>query len=274
MTTFARPTDLPSALALMSDGARQVLGGGTDIYPGAGAKLDQPLLDITALPELKGIHLASGLRIGAAATWSQIAETPLPPALAGLQQAARQVGARQIQNSGTIAGNLCNASPAADGVPPLLTLDASVELASSRGTRHLPLAAFISGARRTARAADELMVAIHIPARALQGEGAFVKLGARAYLVISIAMVATRIVSQNGIVTDCAIAVGACSAVATRLPRVESALIGQPLDDLARHVIGADVNAALTPISDIRAPADYRAEAAVTLLRGVLGGIA
>ena len=93
----------------------------------------------------------------------ELIEADLPPLFDGLKQAAREVGGRQIQNAGTIAGNLCNASPAADGVPPLLALDAEVELAGRAGTRRLPLGEFITGNRRTALAPGELVVAIHVP---------------------------------------------------------------------------------------------------------------
>ncbi len=274
MTAYARPSDLQTALDLMADGGRRILAGGTEVYPGAGATLRGAVLDITALPDLQGITLGDGLRIGAATSWTAIAEADLPPALAGLQQAARQVGARQVQNAGTIGGNLCNASPAADGVPPLLTLDSVVEIASVHGTRRMALADFLQGVRKTALATDEVLVAVHIPAAAMLGRGGFLKLGARAYLVISIAMVAARLVTDGKTVTDIALAVGACSPVAKRLPLVERALIGAPLDDLQSRVQMADVAAALAPIADVRATAEYRLTAAAELLRRALGGLA
>ena len=266
---YARPTALPEALVLLAAGPRTVLAGGTDLYPATQAqRLAGPLLDITALEGLAGVVSGpDGLRIGAGTTWTALAEADLPPALAALQQAARQVGGRQIQNAGTLGGNLCNASPAADGVPPLLVLGAEVELASVRGLRRLPLAEFVLGVRKTARAPDELLTAVHIPAAALAGASCFVKLGARAYLVISIAMVAVRIVAERGRVAEAALAVGACSAVARRLPVVEAALVGAPLSEVAARITEADVSAALSPIADIRGTADYRLDAACVLLR-------
>ncbi|MBE0554035.1 MAG: FAD binding domain-containing protein [Rhodobacteraceae bacterium] len=266
MSAYARPTRLDDALALLAGGGWRVLAGGTDVYPGQPAALAGDVLDVTALPEMRGIGTGDGLRIGACTTWSEIAEAALPPALHGLQQAARQVGGRQIQNAGTIGGNLCNASPAADGVPALLTLDAVVELASARGTRRLPLANFLTGPRQTARAADEVLLALHLPASALTGRSAFLKLGARAHLVISIAMVAVRCVAIGGIVTEMAASVGACGPVATRLPRVEAALTGAPVAGLAGRIRPEDVAAHLSPIDDVRASAAYRAEAATELL--------
>lgn len=273
MSLYARPADLETALALMADGERRVLAGGTDVYPMAGARIAGPVLDVTALPELRGIEHGTGLRMGAAVTWSEIAEATLPASLHGLQQAARQIGARQIQNAGTLGGNLCNASPAADGVPPLLTLNAEVELASPRGRRRMALGHFLEGPRKTRRAPDEVMVAVHLPPEALAGRGAFVKLGARRHLVISIAMVAVRLVTSGQFVTDIAIAVGACSPVARRLVDVENALRGRPLDGLAERVDAVAVKASLSPIADVRASAEYRAEAAAELIRRAIAQV-
>ncbi|MDP4033086.1 MAG: FAD binding domain-containing protein [Pseudorhodobacter sp.] len=276
MTDYARPMALPEALGLLSAGKMQLLAGGTDIYPAlAGASIARPVLDIAALPGLRGITAGpEGLRIGACTTWEDIAQADLPPALAALRQAAVQVGGRQIQHAGTIGGNLCNASPAADGVPPLLVVGAEVELVSARGLRRLALGDFLIGPRQTARAADEVLVAVLVPQAALAGQSRFLKLGARAWLVISIAMVAVRLVVAGGLVVKAALAVGACSAVARRLPEVESALIGAPLADAATRIVDTAVAAALDPMDDLRGSAVYRAVAAAELLRRAVADIA
>lgn len=267
MRDYASPVTLTKALTLRSAGAR-VLAGGTDLYPSAGASLAGPILDLSRLVGLQGIALRDGaLRIGACTTWATIAGAELPPALNALQQAALQVGGRQIQNMGTIGGNLCNASPAADGVPPLLALAAEVELASPSRIRRMGLEAFITGPRQTVLAEDEILTAVWIPAVALQGKSAFIKLGARAYLVISIAMVAVRLVVVGGRVSQAMLAVGSCSGVARRLRGVEAGLINAPFASAASLIRDADVAAALSPIDDIRATARYRAEAAAELLR-------
>ena len=151
---YLRPAALEEALDRLGAGAR-LLAGGTDLMVGADeAALRGDVVDISRLPELRGVSRAGDeLRIGGATTWSEIARADLPPAFDALQAAAREIGAVQIQNRATLGGNLCNASPAADGVPPLLALDAEVELASPRGVRRLPLAQFLAGPRRTQRAA-------------------------------------------------------------------------------------------------------------------------
>lgn len=267
---YARPQTLTDALRLVAGDGVRLLAGGTDIYPGAETRLHGPVVDLAAVSELAGLRLGPGLRIGAATSWTAIADANLPAACRALQQAARQIGGRQVQNAGTIGGNLCNASPAADGVPPLLVLGAEVEIASSGGTRVLPLNEFLLGPRRTALAAGEMLAAILIPDAALQGRSAFVKLGARSHLVISIAMVAVRVVTQGTRVTEASVAVGACSPVGQRLPAVESALRGAATAEAVSRVLDSDVAAALTPIDDVRATADYRRKAAGELVRRAL----
>ena len=264
MTAYARPTDLTAALTLLAQGHR-ILAGGTDVYPSAPATLTGDILDITALPMLRGIRRGNGLRIGAATTWTTLAEATLPPALTALQDAARTIGGRQIQNAATIGGNLTNASPAADGIPPLLILDAEVELRSLHTTRRMPLQAYLIGPRRVDLRSGELLTAILIPEAALQGRSTFTKLGARSHLVISIAMIAVRIVTLDDRITTACAAVGACSATARRLPIVEAALRGPSHDAAGR--LHPDQLASLRPIDDIRATASYRRDAALELLR-------
>jgi len=257
--SYHSPTELALALDIAATPGGKIVAGGTDVYPSAkqGIHPDH-YLDLTRVAELCGISQTSaGWRIGAATTWSQIIRADLPPAFDGLKQAAREVGSIQIQNAGTIAGNLCNASPAADGVPPLLTLDASVELASAaRGTRVLPLSEFVQGVRQTALAADELVTAILVPPVPLDAGSCFEKLGSRKYLVISITMTAALVrCDDRGLITAARIAVGACSAVAQRLPALEAELIGQHINDIA---VRPDHLAPLSPIDDVRGSGLFR----------------
>jgi len=250
-----------------------VLAGATDFYP---ARIDRPIeediVDISRIAELRGIeHDEDGWRLGALTTWREIAEQPLPALFDGLKAAAGEVGGMQIQNRGTIGGNLCNASPAADGIPPLLALDASVELASSTGTRSLPLAAFILGNRITARRPDELLTAVRIPARRARTRSAFLKLGARRYLVISIAMVAATVETDGaGRIARAGLAVGACGPVAQRLRSLESRLLDQPIAALSDFEVLESDLVPLSPRTDVRATAAYRHDAVVTLLQRAL----
>ncbi|HEU5095434.1 MAG TPA: FAD binding domain-containing protein, partial [Reyranella sp.] len=217
---------------------------------------------------------AAGWRLGATTTWSEILAADLPPLFDGLKQAAREVGGRQIQNAGTLAGNLCNASPAADGVPPLLALGAELELASRDNVRRLPLSEFIIGNRRTRLSPGELAVAIHVPKPATFARSSFLKIGARRYLVISIVMAAATLEIAHDRVRAARVAVGACSAVAQRLPMLEAALSGASIDARLAERVGPAHLAPLTPLDDVRGSAAYRLDAAVTLLRRLLAGFA
>ena len=270
---YLRPTDLAEALTALKGRQVSILAGGTDFYP---ARVERPLpddvLDITALAALGGVRGEPEVyRIGALTTWSEVLAAPLPQVFDGLKLAAREIGGRQVQNAGTLAGNLCNASPAADGIPALLALDAEVELAAHDGVRRVPLAAFLVGSRRTTRRADELMTAILVPRWGSCARATFCKLGARRYLVISIVMVAATLEADaDGTVVRAAIAVGACSEVAQRLAGLEAKVVGKPLTPALSDLLRPDDLAALTPISDVRGSREYRRDAAMTLLRRAL----
>jgi CO/xanthine dehydrogenase FAD-binding subunit len=275
--SYLRPADLREALAALAAGPRVILAGGTDYYPArVGQPLDDHVLDITALPALRQIaDEGARWRIPALCTWTDLLEAPLPPLFDGLRQAAREVGGEQIQNAGTICGNLCNASPAADGTPNLLALDAVAELASTRETRRLPIAAFVTGNRAIARRPDEMVTALLVPKPAHEARSTFLKLGGRKYLVISIAMVAAVLeIADDRTIASARLAVGSCSAVAQRLPLLESALAGQRLDAGIAALAKPEHLAPLSPIDDVRGTADYRREAALTLVQRALRDLA
>ena len=277
MVSYAKPQSIDEALALLSEGAWRILAGGTDFYPSLGARpLSENVLDINGLSELRGIsETATHKVIGARTSWTDIIKQPLPGGFDALKQAAREVGSIQIQNTGTVAGNVCNASPAADGVPALLILNAEVEIASLAGKRHEALQNFIRGNRQTTLAAGEMVTAIRLPKASLAGASSFYKLGARRYLVISIAMAAVRIAAgDDGRVTDAAVAVGACSAVARRLGLLERELLGQDITSLADISLAERHFVDLKPIDDVRGSADYRRGAAIEIVSRALAATA
>lgn len=281
MGVYHRPIVLDTALRLLAETGARPMAGGTDLFPADATTtawgepgFDQAdLLDLSGLDDLASIDdLGDRVEIGALVTWAEALSSSLPPWFDAVRAAARAVGGAQIQNRGTIAGNLCNASPAADGVPPLLALDARVRLASAGRTRELALADFVLGNRRTALQPDELLTHIVVPKPPADARSAFLKLGARRYLVISIAMVAsTMILDEAGRIGDARIAVGACSAVAQRLGALEARIEGLSPAEAAASVTGADL-AGLAPIDDIRASADYRRHAALVLVRRAIAG--
>jgi CO/xanthine dehydrogenase FAD-binding subunit len=276
--SYIKPRTLDEAMALLAAGEAQILSGGTDFYPALGDRVVRgPVVDVSGLGELRGVSTeADYLRIGGLTTWSEIIRTPLPRCFDALKSAAREVGGIQIQNRGTVAGNLCNASPAADGVPPLLALDAEVELVSNVGVRRLPLADFIVGNRKTQRKADELLTAVLVPRALENAASTFVKLGARRYLVISISMVAVVVkLSDDEHVDDrkvleARVAVGSCSAVARRLRALEHDLVGTSVQDGLGEMVRLKHLAPLSPIDDVRATAEYRLDASLRLVQRAL----
>jgi CO/xanthine dehydrogenase FAD-binding subunit len=271
---YLKPKTLDEAVSLLAAGGSQILAGGTDFYPALGDKLP---LDVSALREIRGISIgADHIRIGGLTTWTEVIRTPLPHCFDALKAAAREVGSVQIQNRGTVAGNLCNASPAADGVPPLLALDAVVELVSAAGRRQMPLAEFIVGNRKTSLRPDEILSGILIPRTVENAASAFLKLGARRYLVISISMVAALIQSDDtrrddvGRVAEARVAVGSCSARARRLGDLEKELVGLPCAPGIGDAVTKAHLSPLSPIDDVRATAEYRHDASLVLVRRAL----
>lgn len=270
---YFRPRTLHEAVDNLAAHGGQILSGGTDFYPALGERtISSPVVDVSGVSELRGISMEPDhVRIGGLTTWTDVLQTPLPRCFDALKAAAREVGSVQIQNRGTVAGNLCNASPAADGVPPLLALDAEVELVSREGKRKVLLADFIVGNRKTLRRPDEVLANIFVPRGLEQARSAFLKLGSRRYLVISIVMVAAIVKTDDaGRIEDGRIAVGSCSVVAQRLTQLEHSLRGAEAVPGFSKLVSAEHLERLSPIDDVRATAAYRREAALTLVQRAL----
>ncbi len=261
-----RPETLDDALGFLAEAPATVLAGGTDVFPALGDRpAPERVLDVTAISGLKGISRdGDHWRIGAGVTWAELIRADLPKMFDGLKTAGRQVGSVQIQNTATIAGNICNASPAADGVPVLLTLDATVELATATERRTVALADFVTGVRRTDRRPGEVVTAVLVPGVAGDVRSGFEKLGSRSYLVISIVSLAGLVRFEDGKVAEARMAAGAASPVPMRLSTLERDLIGLGPDEMA-GAVRQDHFAALTPIDDVRSGADYRRGACHTL---------
>ena len=270
---FLRPGNLNEALDALAQTRGTILSGGTDLFPAfTGSQLPGPVIDISGLAELKGIHATpEHIHVGGATTWSEFLTAPLPRGFDGLREAAREIGAVQIQNSATMAGNICNASPAADGVAALLALDAEIVLSARSSSRTIPLTDFVQGNRKTLRRPDEILTSIRIPRKWENAASCFLKLGARRYLVISIVMVAANLVIGPGRrIGEAAICVGACSPKALRLTELEKTLGGKIADQQIAAIVRAEHFSMLSPIDDVRATAEYRLDAARTLVRRAL----
>jgi CO/xanthine dehydrogenase FAD-binding subunit len=270
---YLRPTSLQEALEALATTGGTLLSGGTDIFPPLSDRpLSGPVIDISGLREIAGIRMTdSYIVIGGRTSWTEIVKSSLPRGFDGLKAAAREVGSVQIQNQGTVAGNICNASPAADGVAALMALDAEVTLTSRSGSRHIALTGFILGNRKTVRRPDELLISVQIPRRLENAASSFLKLGSRRYLVISIVMVAANLVTDaQGMIREALICVGSCSPKALRLSALEQALLGAPARRGISGVVRQEHLAPLSPIDDVRGSAAYRMDAAKTLLARAL----
>ncbi len=267
---YLRPGSLDEALEALADTHGTILSGGTDLFPALnGGPLKGPVVDISAIAELKGVRSCQEhFEIGGRTTWSELLAAPLPRGFDGLRAAAREIGSIQIQNQATVAGNICNASPAADGVAALMALDAEIMLASRNCRRTVGIGDFVQGNRKTARQAEEIVTSIRIPRRWENSASSFLKLGARRYLVISIVMVAVNaMMDADRRIEEISICVGSCSPKAARLVELEKALTGARADDSILSLLNGEHFSVLSPIDDVRATAAYRREAAQTLVR-------
>lgn len=276
---YAAPRSLDEALDLLKAGNVSILAGGTDLMPqsrSARSPLRPTLLNIRRIADLGGISSTTDtIRIGALTTITELRDSALVrERLAALWQACDQFASDQIRNAGTLGGNICNASPAGDTLVPLLVLDARVVLAARPNgaikTRTVPLADFLLGPGKTARAADELLVAVEIPLPAQNAVSAFFKFGTRPALdisVISIGLAATRAGDR---LNNVRLAFGAVAPRPIRCAAAEAALEGKTLDDgtIAAAVAAADHE--IHPITDVRASDWYRREMVKNMLTRML----
>ena len=257
--SIAMPRTLDDALALLRDRPLVPIAGATDLYVGLnfGTLTATNFMDITRLPELHGITVRDEhLVIGAGVSYTTILHSPLVlERLPMLVQAAAQVGGVQIQNRGTLGGNIANGSPAGDSLPVLAASDAELVLRSAGGERRVAFTDFYTGYRTSVLRADELIVAVEFPR--VDGIQWFRKVGTRAAQAISkLVIAAVRAPAPR-------IAIGSVAATTVRLPRTEAALAAGAGMDEACNVLQAEI----TPIDDIRSSGDYRRKVADNLLR-------
>lgn len=257
--TLLEPRSLADALKLLRDeGPLVPMAGCTDLYVSLnfGTLKEARFLNLWRLSALRTIEMRGDLlSIGALATHTDLIRSPLVrrrvPMLAS---AAREVGGVQIQNRGTIGGNVANASPAGDTLPVLAAAEATVVLRSAAETRRLPFTQFYTGYRQTVRHPDELIVAFEIPA--IRGRQCFRKVGTRAAQAISKVVVAAVVSDRPRI------ALGSVAPTVVRATRTEAALAAGASIEHAQETLVAEI----APIDDIRSTAEYRRRVAANLL--------
>ena len=261
------PASLAEAYALLAEadgGAWRPLAGGTDLMVTMTGEIGEPpsrVLDIWALDELRGIRgEADALVIGALTTYTDLRRSPEVTELApGLAEAAATIGAAQIQNRGTLGGNVVNASPAGDTLPVLLALDAEMVLGSTRGERTVAASDFWPSYRTTARRDDELLLRIRIP-RVEGRQVRFRKIGTRRAQAISkvVMALAWRSTGDDAPWSHVRLAMGSVAATTIRVPAVESVLEGATPTSEAADAAATALTAAIQPIDDVRSTAAYR----------------
>jgi len=277
-----RPASLDDALGFTAThagrpGGVTPLAGATDLFVTFNAGQLEPttfldlhgIAELTQPPRWDGDHY----RLHALSTYTDCRrDARVAERLPLLVAAARELGALQIQNRATWAGNIANASPAADGVPALLAYEATLELASVRGRRTVPLDQYFTGYKKSVRAADELIVAIDVKAPAPGARHFFRKVGARRMQAISKVVIA-GVLEQGaaGVVERVTLALGSVAPVTLRARHAEAALLGQPLDPATIDAAARAVREDIAPIDDIRSTRSYRVRIAERLVRAFAG---
>lgn len=274
------PETLAEAYAILAEqgGRVRVIAGGTDLMVLMNAhQLDAAsFLDIWRVNELRGISDAGEhLRLGALTTYTQLIRSPLVQQYApALVAASRTIGAVQIQNRGTLGGNIVNASPAGDTLPVLAAYEAELEIGSTRGLRHVAMTTFYTGYRQTVLASDELLVAVRLPKLGAGERDFFCKVGTRRAQAISKVVMAARATVSERLIEAIRIAVGSVAPTVIRAPQTEALLAGQALSpDLIKQA-QARLAREVSPITDIRSTEHYRRTVTGNLLAKCLRQLA
>jgi carbon-monoxide dehydrogenase medium subunit len=274
--SYNAPATIDDALRLKSElGAdARVIAGGTDLI----LKMRDQLYSPSLLIDLQNLALDAisctddEVRIGPSTTHSQLlASADINAIFPALAEACREFAGPPIRNRGTIGGNIVNASPAADLIPPLLAYDARVLLASSDGNREVALAEFFTGPGQTILAVNEILTEVRLPNPSVPGAATFIKLGQRRSMAIALVSIATRLsLDKNGLLSEARIVLGSVAPTPVRALDAEALLVGskptEELIDSAAIVAGKTA----TPITDVRASEGYRNKMTEVLVRRAL----
>jgi carbon-monoxide dehydrogenase medium subunit len=267
-----QPQNVNALIKSLAKPAGKIIAGGTDVLPGLRrADVNQPvtLVDISRLKDLRFIREGDGrLEIGGLATHADVIKSELIQKHAlGLVTACSMVGAPQTRARGTLGGNLVNASPAADTAPPLLCLDSSVNLVSGSGERVVPLTEFFRGPGKTAMNPDEFLYSVQFVIPTGWWGAGYLKLGRRNGMAIAVASAGVFMaLDSSGMIETIRVAFGSVSPVPVRGQRIESVLRGNPPSSELFIRAAAEIDGDISPISDVRATAEYRKSSARVLL--------
>ena len=271
------PRHLDEALAILAEGRSdlKIIAGGTDLMVLLNARTlhAREFLDIWRIGELRGItDHGERIRIGALTSYSAIIASPIVnTSVPALVAAARTIGAVQIQNRGTLGGNLVNGSPAGDTLPVLAAFDAEIEIRSARGSRTLAYEDFYTGYRQTVLEPDEMVTAVSLLKLSNGEQSIFYKVGTRRAQAISKVMMASRVSLRDGSVSSIALSFGSVTPVVRRARKLERAIEGMRAGSGLTEAIEKELESEIAPIDDIRSTAVYRMRVARNLLERMLG---
>jgi len=268
---YHSPESLDEAIVLLAelDNALPLIGG-TDIMVAMrnGVSVPDHIVDLNEISELDYVKEENDIiMIGATTTHAQVANSPIASKIPSLIDAVSRIGSPQIRNRGTITGNICNASPAADSAPPLLVHMAEVEIQSTDGKRRIPIADLFAGPKINSLKPGELVTEIQIPVPQEGSASSFKRIGRRKAFTLSVVSSAAYIQMDGEICTDAKVAFGSVAITPIRVPEAESLLRGSKLDEETVRAASDAVYEAVKPITDVRGTADYRKDMCPVLMR-------
>jgi CO/xanthine dehydrogenase FAD-binding subunit len=271
---YLAPASVADAVSALraSEGSARLMAGGTDllVQMRGGRAKPKVVIDLKRIPGLMGIRAESGgFVIGAATSGAALGEhAALKAAWPGVVEAANLIGSTQVQGRASLGGNLCNASPAADSVPALIAAGAVCIIEGPGGAREVAVEKVQAGPGRTTLAADEILVAIRLPARPARSSDAYLRLIPRTEMDIAVVGAGVSLtLDATGVCAAARVSVGAVAPTCLLVEAAGAALVGTTLDDAALAKMEAAVAAACKPISDKRGTAEYRTKVACVLAR-------
>ena len=268
---YHAPESLTDALTLLAEkeNANPIIGG-TDLMIAMRAGVTTPshLVDLNEIDELNYVKEEDGyIKIGATTTHAQVAANPLAKKLPALVDSVSRIGSPQIRNRGTITGNICNASPAADSAPPLLVHNAEVVIKSLDGERVIPIADLFAGPKINSLEPTELLTEIRIPVPKEGAASSYKRIGRRKAFTLSVVSSAAFIQMDGDTCVDAKVAFGSVAITPIRVPEAEELLIGSKLDEETIKAASNAVYEAVKPITDIRGTAEYRKDMCPVLMK-------
>lgn len=273
---YEAPPTLQAASALLANasGLAKVFAGGTDVIVQMETDLIEPelLVDIKKIPGLRAITAENGgFRVGAAVSGMEMMEhAALCATFPDVIDGVKLIGSIQVKARATVAGNLCNASPAADGVPPMITVGATARIVGPGGTREVPVEAIPVAPGKTSLAKGEIIESFFLPARAKNSGGAYERFTPRTEMDIAVVGVAINLTLDNsGVCVAAKVAIGAVAPTVLVVKECAEALIGTKVDEAAIEKLAAAASAACRPIDDKRGTKEFRVKVAGVLARRV-----